>query len=125
MYIYRRLPMKPEPLQRLRTELRGAGISEVKIFQIPESGNQGLIVEDLVDAEVYVQAVNEELFRSYGSTYAFPDNKMPVTGRPTAVKRWCEDNGIDPPKKTAVAYRALEKGEGRSVLAKPYHKPIK
>jgi hypothetical protein len=52
MYICWRLLMKPEPLQRLRTELRGAGISEVKIFQIPESGNQGLIVVDLEAAPI-------------------------------------------------------------------------
>ncbi len=70
----------------LSRKLRGAGILEVKIFHIPDDVQQGLVIEDIVDAEVYVRAVNEELRRSHnGSDYSFPLDRLPASGRPTAI----------------------------------------
>ena len=57
--------------RELHRELTSAGISEDKIFHIPDDGQQGVAIEDLIDAEIYMQAVNEELHRSNGDTYSF------------------------------------------------------
>jgi len=110
--------------RNLRRKLRDAGVAAKRIFQIP-GRQRGLVVEDLIEAEVYVRAVNEELRRSHGPDYSFPDDRLPAVGRPKEVETWCNENGIkNPPKKTAVAYRVLEEGIGQSVLAERYHKPI-
>lgn len=109
----------------LRGKLRGAGISEDKIFGIPDQDHQGLVMEDLIDAKVYVQAVNEELRRSHGPAYSFPLSRLPAAGRPTEVETWCRENEINTPKKTAVVYRVLEKGIGQAVLTERYREPLK
>jgi energy-coupling factor transporter ATP-binding protein EcfA2 len=107
-----------------RGKLRGAGISEDKILAVPDNQGQGLVIEDLIDEEVYVRAVNEELHRSHGSDYSFPAERLPVAGRPAEVETWCSEKGISAPKKTAVAYRVLEEGIDRSVLAERYCGPL-
>lgn len=109
----------------LRSELKQAGIPASRIFQIPDKERQGLVVEDLIRLEVYVQAVNEELHRSYGSGYSLPADRLPAVNRPAEVETWCEENGVKPPNKTAVAYRVLEKGSGELVLAEHYYEPVK
>lgn len=109
----------------LRRELRGANIPEDRIFHIPHDEQQGLVVEDLIDAEVYIRAVNEELYRSHGSDYTFPSGRLPAASRPTAVKTWCSENNISEPKKVAVAYRILEEGVGEAVLAETHREPLK
>lgn len=106
----------------LRGKLRRAGVSEDSVFHIPDDERRGLVIEDIIDAEVYVQAVNEELHRSRGPQ--FPADRLPVAGRPKAIKAWCVENGLSEPKKTAVAYRILEKGVDRSVLPEHYHKVL-
>jgi predicted ATP-dependent endonuclease of OLD family len=106
----------------LRGKLVRAGVSEDGIFHIPDDEQRGLVIEDIIDAEVYVQAVNEELHRSRGPQ--FPADRLSVAGRPKAIKAWCVENGISEPKKTAVAYRILENGVDRSVLAEHYHKTL-
>jgi predicted ATP-dependent endonuclease of OLD family len=111
--------------KRLRKMLRGVGVASKMIFQIPDSQQRGLVVEDLIDTEVYARAVNEELHRSHGPAYTFPEDTLPAVGRPTAVQTWCNENRIKPPKKTAVAYRVLEEGIGQSILAEHYHKSIR
>ena len=97
---------------------------------MPTSGDGGssrrpIRSEDLIDAEVYVRAVNEELRRSHGPVYSFPLGRLPAAGRPTEVQTWCSENGISAPKKTAIAYRVLEEGIGQSVLAARYREPLK
>lgn len=111
--------------QDLHKELGGAGISEDKIFHIPDHGQQGVVIEDLIDAEIYVQSVNEELRRSNGDAYSFPADSLPATGRPAIVAEWCSENDINGPKKVAVAYRVLEKGVEKPVLAETYREPLR
>jgi predicted ATP-dependent endonuclease of OLD family len=108
----------------LRSELIGAGISEQRIFSISDAGHPGLVVEDLLDATIYVLAVNAELHRSNGDEYSFPAHSLPEAGRPTAVKDWCSENDIREPGKVAVAYRVLEEGVGVPILAKPYRESL-
>lgn len=110
--------------QELRRQLTKAGISESRIFLIPDRGKQGLVIEDLVDPKAYLEAVNEELRRSRGQDASFPKSKLPIAGRPKAVSDWCKMQGIEPPSKRAVAYRVLESGIGGSVLAEHHTRPL-
>jgi predicted ATP-dependent endonuclease of OLD family len=109
----------------LRRKLKSAGIPEDKIFHIPDDQMQGLVVEDLIDSEIYVRSVNEEIQRSHGSTHSFPDGRLPEVNRPVEIERWCNENSISAPKKVAVAYRVLEAGVGGTVLATHYRAPLK
>jgi predicted ATP-dependent endonuclease of OLD family len=109
---------------RLRNELIGAGISVDRIFSVPREVRSGLVVEDLIDAAVYVQAVNEELRRSNGAANLYPVERLPDVGRPTAIKDWCRVNGINEPKKVAVAYRVIEEGIGVSISTEPYRESL-
>lgn len=110
--------------QGLRKQLMKAGISADRILFIPDVKKQELVIEDLVDPEAYLRAINEELRRSCGQDAIFPRNRLPIAGRPKAVSDWCKTQGIKPPSKRAVAYRVLELGIGRSVLAERHTRPL-
>jgi len=83
--------------------LRASGVNEDDIVSLPE----GLAVEDLVDPEAYVSAVNDELARSHGQqmTISWPD----VQGRPMDfVDSWCARNQVQVPPKVKVATHLVE-----------------
>lgn len=110
---------------KLYKKLVEEGISEDRIFRVPTKGERELAVEDLVNKEIYLAAVNEELRRSNGIDLLLPTSKMPDEGRPKAVETWCKSKkNIDPPSKRAVAYLILEIGIGSSILAGGYQDPL-
>lgn len=109
----------------LRRQLRHAGISEEQIFNLPDDTNMGLVLEDFVDADVYLAAVNEELRRSHGEAFTISASDLPVAGKPKAVEQWCRNNGIKPPNKRAVAYRIIERRSGNQILSSSYQPHIK
>jgi predicted ATP-dependent endonuclease of OLD family len=98
-------------------KLRRARIPDVRILRLSDSENQGLVVEDLIDADAYLAAVNEELRRSHGSSVSLSAAELTEIARPTAVRTWCKSNGVDPPNKRAVAYGLLELRGERRLLA--------
>ena len=108
----------------LKKELISAGIADDRIFSIPDERELGLVVEDLIDTQIYARAVNEELRRSNGDAYSFPAGNFPEAGRPTAVKEWCREKGIREPHKVAVAYRVIEEGIEVPILAEPHRDPL-
>jgi predicted ATP-dependent endonuclease of OLD family len=108
----------------LRNQLKGAGIPNQRIFSIPDTKKQGLEIEDLIDPEVYLEAVNAELNRSNNLGVSFPASALPTAGRPKAVKDWCQANKLSTPKKRAVAYRIIERAAERRILAKVYSRPL-
>lgn len=110
--------------KKLLKKLTDEGISRDRIFLIPTNGKQELTVEDLIDKETYLHAVNEELYRCHGQGISFPSSKLPAEGRTAAIKTWCKRQGIDPPSKRAVAYHVLDLGMGKSILAKRYYHPL-
>ena len=105
-------------------QLEAAGISDNSIFQVPRSGHENFVIEDLVDADVYVRAVNEELRLSHGSGYQFLADTLPESNRPEVLRTWCSEQGIREPRKRAVAYRVLEIGAGGPVLEKRYYATV-
>ncbi len=63
------------------------GILDEQIRFLGGKGS-GLSIEDLLDKTVYLDAVNAELDTWHRLEY--PADKLPETGRSTAVKKWCE-----------------------------------
>lgn len=102
----------------LRRKLRQGRITEDRIFRLPGENRESLVIEDFIDAETYLGAVNQELHRSHGSNIAFPWKNLPDVSRPSAVKDWCKSQGIAPPNKRAVAYRVLESRREKPILQK-------
>lgn len=92
----------------IRRKITRAGIPPERIFSLPDDKNEGLVIEDFINPEIYLNAINEELKRSYGSGFSFKGEDLPSVGRPNAVKEWCKDRGVEQPNKRAVAYRILE-----------------
>jgi predicted ATP-dependent endonuclease of OLD family len=104
--------------------LRCVGIQDNRIFTIPDSESRGLVVEDLVDPTVYVTAVNAGLHLAQGPSVSFPMSALPVAGRFKAVAAWCESQGYSVPSKRLVAYRIVEQGADRSIVANEYITPL-
>jgi len=77
-----------------------------------------VVLEDLLDADVYLRAVNEELARWHGDDVQIPKSAMTATSRPSAVAAWCKRQRppLAVPSKRAIAYRVLEQAKSRSVL---------
>jgi hypothetical protein len=66
-----------------------------------------MVVEDVVAAEVYRAAYNEELRRS-GGTVELPHSVIRGSNRPRRARDWCATNGVAEPSKINVAYRIIE-----------------
>jgi predicted ATP-dependent endonuclease of OLD family len=73
-----------------------------------ESGHQPLDLEDLIDRETYVAAINEWL-DDVGAQRKFGVNDLPsaTCGRHKSVENWCKRSGLKPPGKTLVANKVL------------------
>lgn len=97
----------------IRKKLIANGVPEERIIVLGEGTAQGLIVEDLLLADVYRKAVNEELQKSHGQSIAIPRSTIPDRARSAAVRRWCASRRIDEPNRAAVAARVVEMREQR------------
>ena len=95
-------------------DLKRAGVSETSVITLG-GAHDGLVLEDLVDPSVYLDAVAEELRRSHGARDV-SQLTLPRKGRPTAVAAWCASRGIQPPNKRPVAARIAERARGSSVV---------
>lgn len=84
-----------------RAELREAGVAARRILTY---GNK-LALEDLVEADVYLEAVNRELHTWHGITI----ESVPKKGRAKAVQDWCrQQSGKVALSKRAVAHQLLD-----------------
>jgi predicted ATP-dependent endonuclease of OLD family len=106
-------------------KLKRAGINGERIFRLPKRNGSALVIEDLLAPKVYVAAIQEELRRSLGTQFLFPEPELPITGRPQAIEAWCHAREISPPKKRAVAYRVLEARSDGPILAEEYREPLR
>lgn len=88
--------------------LRG-GVPADRIVAIGGSSDSGLMIEDLVAADVYARAINEEIGRrAAGEVEDVDSSVLGEKNRPAAVKVWCEARGIAEPDKCAVAHHIVE-----------------
>jgi predicted ATP-dependent endonuclease of OLD family len=79
---------------------------EGRFFILGDGKDEGLCTEDLLDIELYADAVNAVLGMS-GRAAKLEIAELPNVARPKAVERWCQARDIDPPGKTDVAVQAL------------------
>lgn len=102
----------------IREKLIEARVDESRILVLsdPDDPATGFETEDLVDPEVYVQAVNAELrlWNALESEVTVDDVKKPL--RSQAVERWCSAAGCSQPDKVAVAQRIVDMAVDRTVI---------
>lgn len=103
--------------REIKKKLKKGGVPEDLIVSLGGKSSE-LVLEDLLEVQVLVTALNEELERSYGLGDELSASDLPARGRPAAVKAWCEKRGVNAPSKTALAYRLLElRSDGIPLLA--------
>jgi predicted ATP-dependent endonuclease of OLD family len=103
--------------KRIRNKLLRGGISAERIVTLG-GDDSGLVLEDVLDVDSYVTAVNRALHRSHGEQHAVTAASLGDRNRPGELAKWCRRRGIAEPNKTAVAYEVLElRSEGRQLLA--------
>ncbi len=111
--------------QAIRIKLLDAGVDESRVLALtdPDDPATGYETEDLVDPEVYVQAVNAELrlWNSMQSEVTAGDIDGPF--RSQAVERWCLAAGYPQPDKVAVAQRIVDMAVECSVVD-PTKRPL-
>ena len=109
----------------IRSKLKRAGIPGNRVFRLLSGETQKIVLEDLVDPDAYVDAVNKELHRSHGDSESFPSDTLPDVGRPEAVKAWCKSRGMGEPNKRAIAYHIVESRSSRSVIGEDYRDSLR
>lgn len=92
-------------------QLRENGILDEQIRYLGGAEDSGLAVEDLLDREVYLRAVNAELGTWHQLEY--PEQELPEIGRSSAVKKWCKEKSVELGKdikvsKVDIAQRVLD-----------------
>lgn len=97
--------------------LIAAGVPKTRILRLG-SRRSRIVLEDLLDADVYLSAVNEELERWQGAGVQMPKSALTATLRPAAVEKWCnrQKPTVAVPSKRAVAHRVLEQAKVRPVV---------
>ena len=91
--------------RRHRRKLCRLGIPEEFIMPLPI---EEASLEDFINPQLYVTAVNSELEKSHGTVYEFQLENEVTLQRPQILKNWCEQQGIEEPGKRAVMERVLE-----------------
>lgn len=104
-----------------RDELLAAGIPADRILLLADDDD--LEIEDLVDGNAYCAAVNHYL-RDLGyqdGEFGLDDLPAEPCQRPETVESWCEDRGVRPPGKVAVANKIVDLANEMSVVD-PVHR---
>lgn len=94
-----------------------AGVPKARILRLG-SRRSAIVLEDLLDPDVYLEAVNDELGR-WNAGVQMPKSALPAVGCPAAVEAWCKRQkpAVTPPSKRAVAHRVLDRATERSVVS--------
>lgn len=101
----------------IATVLRGGGVNDADIFELHDRRQDGLTIEDFVDAEAYRSAVNEELRRSGYAEHQFARGELPAIGRVAHVKAWADGRGIRNPSKVRVAAQVVELSDQQRLVS--------
>jgi predicted ATP-dependent endonuclease of OLD family len=96
--------------------LLDAGVPKERIVRLG-SRRSPIVLEDLLDENVYLAAVNEELGRWNGNAQ-MPKSALTAMGRPAAVEAWCKSQSpqVPVPSKRAVAHRVLDGAHDHSLV---------
>ena len=99
--------------------LEGNGIAAEQIVFIGDDPQSGLSLEDLIDPEVYLAAVDKQLAKT---GLVFPADRLPEKGRAVAVREWCaemigSDSAPVVVRKAAVIKEVMEQRGTRPLVA--------
>lgn len=96
-----------------KKKLVAGGIDPALIVVLTEAGegSMALETEDLIDAEIYASAVNDEIlcWTNSSSPRIVTTSELGSALRTKALENWCEANETMVPDKIAVAERVIEK----------------
>jgi predicted ATP-dependent endonuclease of OLD family len=100
-----------------------AGYPKECIIRLPE----GHVIEDLVDIKLYTSGVTRALAVNSVKAPEMPSSAIGSTNRPEKLKKWCLENGIEPPSKVAVAAEIVHVArlEGRGIVAPDHLDTVK
>ncbi len=96
-----------------RQKILDAGFLASEIVQLPKN----MVIEDLLQAELYLAAVNEELRRSHGDAHQLDQKAVPARNRPAALEAWCQDHKIASPTRAKIAAHVLAQVEDKRLVA--------
>jgi len=100
-----------------RDTLVEAGADSEKIKTYRDFSDEALVLEDLVDPEVYVEAVNAEISEWQDSDEQLVVEDISGVNCVESVEEWCEERDIDPPSKTGVSQRLVKiASDGRDIV---------
>lgn len=100
-----------------RRHLRASNIPPERIFTLGGVGS-GLTTEDLVQTDVFAEAVNEELRRSHGEDAAsLVIGNVSSPGRWRSLERWCQAESLAVPNKGAVVHRIADQRPLRPLVS--------
>ncbi|POG56246.1 AAA family ATPase [Haloferax marisrubri] len=101
-----------------RDDLVNAGASSQKIKTYRDFSDELLVLEDLVDLEAYVEAVNNELNEWQNPNAELNTDEFAENNRVQVVEDWCQSEGVDAPSKVNVAQRLVKMAsEGQNIVA--------
>lgn len=98
----------------IRDKLMAAGVEGARVIVL-QSDDEELETEDLVDPEVYLNAVNEELRCWQEVSTPLSLAELTTSLRTKAVAEWCTSRGLVAPDKAAVAQRVIDQSPERPV----------
>lgn len=97
--------------------LLDSGVEEGLVTTYEDYGGDGLVFEDLVDSQAYVEAFNEELVRWQQADVEITVDDLGSPGRAAKVDAWCEERGLKHINKPLLCQRLAEMGSaGRSLV---------
>lgn len=74
-----------------------------RVFELGDGQEEGLCIEDLVDADLYTEAVNSVLSRTRVTEDRVEGANLPVVDRPGYLRVWCAERGLNELSKTFIA----------------------
>lgn len=101
-------------------KLTGSTVLDAQTLFLGGSSSSGISLEDLINPEVYVRALDQELDRQVPGL-TFPLSELKATGRSNAVKKWCEAKSEELGQririgKARVAQRVLEQRKDHKLV---------
>jgi hypothetical protein len=89
-----------------RKFLTRVGVPDDRIITLGTPRARSLVLEDLIEPNLYLDAVNTEL-ALWHTGHAVPAAAIVNRGRVSALTAWCRSKRIDPPDKKRVAAQIL------------------
>ena len=94
--------------EAIRKNLEQANIPAEHVFCLTKKRAKQVILEDLIDADIYLRAINERLEIDRGSEKKVPKKVITRGNRALELANWCKARRLTPPRKRDVAYQILE-----------------